>query len=139
MSREDGHLRASEPQEEESPPGRDRPVVSARPGRWSGPDREPPLEDPALFINRELSLLEFNDRVLQLARDESNPLLERLRFLTISTSNLDEFFTVAWAILSFKCFDNMVEPHHFLRTPKMKQSKAYIYKTVFFLYFHKLQ
>jgi polyphosphate kinase len=94
MSREDGHLRASEPQEEESPPGRDRPVVSARPGRWSGPDREPPLEDPALFINRELSLLEFNDRVLQLARDESNPLLERLRFLTISTSNLDEFFEI---------------------------------------------
>ena len=57
---------------------------------------EPPvaLDDPSLYFNRELSLLEFNDRVLQLARDPSIPLLERLRFLTISTSNLDEFFEI---------------------------------------------
>jgi len=52
------------------------------------------LNDPALFINRELSLLEFNRRVLDEAMDESRPLLERAKFLAIFSSNMDEFFMI---------------------------------------------
>ncbi len=53
-----------------------------------------PLRDPALYINRELSQLDFNFRVLAQAMDEQVPLLERLRFLCISCTNLDEFFEI---------------------------------------------
>lgn len=52
------------------------------------------LNDPRLYINRELSMLEFQRRVLQEAQDEQNPLLERVKFLAIVGSNLDEFFMV---------------------------------------------
>ncbi len=52
------------------------------------------LKQPDLYINRELSLIEFNRRVLALAEDETIPLLERLQYLCISSRNLDEFFEV---------------------------------------------
>ncbi|MBS0486463.1 MAG: hypothetical protein JSS13_03920, partial [Proteobacteria bacterium] len=54
---------------------------------------------PELHFNRELAQLEFNVRVLAQAQDESLPLLERVRYLCIANSNLDEFFEVQVAIL----------------------------------------
>ncbi len=59
----------------------------------------PDLDDPRLFSNRELSLLAFQKRVLLEAQDPSNPLLERLLFLSIFGSNIDEFFQVRVAVL----------------------------------------
>ena len=53
-----------------------------------------PIHSPELFLNRELGLLEFNQRVLAQAQDSATPLLERLKFLCIVSSNLDEFFEV---------------------------------------------
>ena len=58
------------------------------------PGEGDPLRDPALYLNRELSQLDFNFRVLAQALDPQVPLLERLRFLCISCTNLDEFFEI---------------------------------------------
>src|SRR4051812_38705205 len=55
---------------------------------------QPDLRSAENYINRELSLLEFNERVLAQALDERVPLLERLKFLCISSNNLDEFFEI---------------------------------------------
>ncbi len=54
----------------------------------------PDLRSPELYLNRQLSMLEFNRRVLEQARDQATPLLERLKFLCIASSNLDEFFEI---------------------------------------------
>ncbi len=54
----------------------------------------PNLKSPQFYINRELSFLEFNQRVLEQCKDDSLPVLERVRFLGISCSNLDEFFEI---------------------------------------------
>jgi polyphosphate kinase len=59
-----------------------------------GGDRHRRLHDPSLYINRELSWLDFNERVLQLAEDESTPLMERVKFCAIYTTNLDEYYMV---------------------------------------------
>ncbi len=68
------------------------------------------VHDHSLYLNRELSWLDFNDRVLQLAEDERLPLLERVKFCAIYTTNLDEFYMVRVAGLRDQ-IDAGVENH----------------------------
>jgi polyphosphate kinase len=73
--------------------------------------------DPALYLNRELSWLDFNERVLQLAEDERIPLLERVKFCAIYTTNLDEYYMVRVAGLRDQIDAGVENPGHDGRIP----------------------
>jgi polyphosphate kinase len=75
------------------------------------------LDDPRLYLNRELSLLRFQRRVLEEARDPHNPLLERLKFFSILGSNLDEFFMVRLAGVMQQIENNVLDRGADGRTP----------------------
>ena len=85
--------------------------------------RRPNLSDPSLYINRELSWLGFNDRVLEQARDGRHPLLERVRFVAISETNLDEFFMIRVAGLQQQVASELPNPVPDGMTPEEQISR----------------
>ncbi|MCA9292481.1 MAG: polyphosphate kinase 1 [Phycisphaerales bacterium] len=83
------------------------PVHTHEASRLRDEQASPSLSDASNFINRDLSWLSFNRRVLDLAMDPDVPLLERVRFLMISASNLDEFFMKRMALLRRRLSSNL--------------------------------
>jgi polyphosphate kinase len=96
----------------EQEPIRDVPVPAPPPAA------DPDLSAPELFLNRELSWLDFNDRVLQLAEDPAQPLMERVKFVAIFASNLDEFFMIRVAGLHDQVDAGLTKPKFDGRTPR---------------------
>ena len=90
--------------------------------------REDRFENPKNYVNRELSWLEFNYRVLSEARDKTIPLFERLKFLSITASNLDEFFMVRVASLKDMVHAKYTKPDIAGMTPQ-EQLDAIVVKT----------
>jgi polyphosphate kinase len=86
---------------------------------------DPELKSPQLFLNRELTWLEFNQRVFEEALDEGNPLLERLKFLAITASNLDEFFMKRIGGLKQQALAGMHELTVDGRTPQQQIAESY--------------
>src|ERR687897_334698 len=94
--------------------------------------RKPSLSDPSLYINRELSWLGFNYRVLEQARDERHPLLERVRFVSISETNLDEFFMIRVAGLQQQVASDLPNPVPDGMTPEEQLSRIHDHTEEFF-------
>ncbi len=90
------------------------------------------LSQPELYINRELSLLQFNRRVLEQSREPNVPLLERLKFLCIASTNLDEFFEIRVAGLKQRIASGSVQagPDNFSPAEVMSQISAEAHRLV---------
>ncbi len=88
------------------------------------------LKDPKLYINRELSWLRFNTRVLEEAQDRTNPLLERLKFIAIYGTNLDEFYMIRVAGLKklFKYRIRVTGPDKMTPLEQLKAIREYLHK-----------
>src|SRR5579863_6549980 len=95
------------------------------PARHLEPAHEVDLRSPELYLNRELTWLRFNARVLAEAEDERNPLLERLKFLAITSSNLDEFFMKRIGGLKQQVFVGMQELTVDGRTAQQQITECY--------------
>jgi polyphosphate kinase len=94
--------------------------------------RKPSLSDPSLYINRELSWLGFNNRVLEQVRDERHPLLERVRFVAISETNLDEFFMIRVAGLQQQVASDLPNPVPDGMTPEEQLFRIHDHTEEFF-------
>ena len=94
--------------------------------------RRPSLSDPSLYINRELSWLGFNNRVLEQARDERHPILERVRFVSISETNLDEFFMIRVAGLQQQVASELPNPVPDGMTPEEQLLRIHDHTEEFF-------
>src|ERR687885_744435 len=90
------------------------------------------LSDPSLYVNRELSWLGFNERVLEQAKDGRHPLLERVRFVSISETNLDEFFMIRVAGLQQQVAAELPNPVPDGMTPEEQLTCIYDHTGRFF-------
>ncbi|MGA6971667.1 MAG: polyphosphate kinase 1 [Candidatus Binatus sp.] len=104
--------------------GVDAPVMAVE--KALPPHIDKDLTSPDLYLNRELTWLAFNRRVLQEAEDERNPLLERLKFLAITASNLDEFFMKRIGGLKQQVVAGMQELTVDGRTPQQQIAECYL-------------
>src|SRR5919202_3507152 len=90
------------------------------------------LSDPSLYVNRELSWLGFNERVLEQAKDGRHPLLERVRFVSISETNLDEFFMIRVAGLQQQVAAELPNPVPDGMTPEEQLMRIHDHTDEFF-------
>ena len=90
------------------------------------------LSDPSLYVNREISWLGFNERVLAQAKDEQHPLLERMRFVSISETNLDEFFMIRVAGLQQQVAAELPNPIPDGMTPEEQLNRIHDHTESFF-------
>lgn len=101
----------------------DQPAISPPPASLAAKDTTDIIEPSRRYFNRELSWLYFNTRVLKEAQNKKSPLLERLRFLSISASNLDEFYMVRVAGLRTQVLAGMPDPSFDGYTPQRQLEK----------------
>jgi len=121
---------ATTPRIEPAPPAAVPPLTNGAAERPSGAplplDIDHDLKSPELYLNRELTWLAFNRRVLDEALDERNPLLERVKFLAITASNLDEFFMKRIGGLKQQAAAGMQELTIDGRTPQQQIAECYV-------------